>query len=360
MSNEKRYYWLKFREDFFSSRRIKKLRKMAGGDTYLVIYLKMQLKSLKTGGVLEYTGIEQEFADELALDIDESPDDVRVVLAFLMNYGLCECSDNIHYFLPFVVENTGSETASTQRVRDYRERQKALEAPKQPAKTNAERQSSFRAKQLCEKNGHVPFIEDHMNKKRYNGNYYLCFRRDKCRCAICGSVENLCMHHIDGYDEDKPENSSANKMLTLCRDCHSKVHAGVNIPEEILESIGYFDESNEICNTDVTEVKQLSNAEKEIEKEKELEIEEDNNRAAKPPRFIPPNVQDVRAYCLERGNNVDPDNFWDFYQAKNWMVGKNKMKDWKAAVRTWERNRKGEKTDRYANLRKLAEEFDDE
>ena len=126
MSNEKRYYWLKFREDFFSSRRIKKLRKMAGGDTYLVIYLKMQLKSLKTGGVLEYTGIEQEFADELALDIDESPDDVRVVLAFLMNYGLCECSDNIHYFLPFVVENTGSETAGTQRWRDWKNRKDAL------------------------------------------------------------------------------------------------------------------------------------------------------------------------------------------------------------------------------------------
>ena len=126
MANEKRYYWLKFREDFFSSRRIKKLRKMAGGDTYLVIYLKMQLKALKTEGVLEYTGIEQEFADELALDIDESPDDVRVVLAFLMNYGLCECSDNIHYFLPFVVENTGSETAGTQRWRDWKNRKDAL------------------------------------------------------------------------------------------------------------------------------------------------------------------------------------------------------------------------------------------
>ena len=126
MANEKRYYWLKFREDFFDSKRIKKLRKMAGGDTYLIIYLKMQLKALKTEGVLEYTGIEQEFADEIALDIDESPDDVRVVLAFLMNYGLCECSDNIHYFLPFVVENTGSETAGTQRWRDWKNRKDAL------------------------------------------------------------------------------------------------------------------------------------------------------------------------------------------------------------------------------------------
>lgn len=63
-----------------------------------------------------------------------------------------------------------------------------------------------------------------------------------------------------------------------------------------------------------------------------------NNSADKPHGFTPPNVQDVRAYCKERGNKVDPENFWDFYQSKNWMIGKNKMKDWKAAVRTWERS----------------------
>ena len=126
MAEAKRYYWLKFKEDFFDSKRIKKLRKMAGGDTYVIIYLKMQLKALKTDGMLEFTGVEQDFADELALDIDESPDDVRVVLTFLLTYGMCECSDNIHYYFPYVIENTGSETASTQRVRDYRERQKAL------------------------------------------------------------------------------------------------------------------------------------------------------------------------------------------------------------------------------------------
>lgn len=63
-----------------------------------------------------------------------------------------------------------------------------------------------------------------------------------------------------------------------------------------------------------------------------------NNSADKPHGFTPPNIQDVRAYCQERGNKVDPENFWDFYQSKNWMIGKNKMKDWKAAVRTWERS----------------------
>lgn len=52
---------------------------------------------------------------------------------------------------------------------------------------------------------------------------------------------------------------------------------------------------------------------------------------------IPPTVEMVRAYCLERGNNVDAEKFCDFYESKNWYVGKNKMKDWQAAVRTWEK-----------------------
>lgn len=83
----------------------------------------------------------------------------------------------------------------------------------------------------------------------------------------------------------------------------------------------------------------------DIDKEEDLDIEEDkevkSTKADKPPRatrFTPPTVDDVRAYCEERANNVDPDRFVDFYSAKGWMVGKNKMKDWKAAVRNWERD----------------------
>lgn len=62
-------------------------------------------------------------------------------------------------------------------------------------------------------------------------------------------------------------------------------------------------------------------------------------RADKPPRsrFIPPTVEEVKAYCQERRNDVDPQRFVDFYETKGWMVGKNKMKDWRAAVRTWEK-----------------------
>ena len=76
---------------------------------------------------------------------------------------------------------------------------------------------------------------------------------------------------------------------------------------------------------------------KDIERDKEKDIVVESSTPTR-KRFSPPTVSDVNAYCLERGNNVDPNRFVDYYTANGWMVGKNKMKDWKAAVRTWEKS----------------------
>ncbi len=59
--------------------------------------------------------------------------------------------------------------------------------------------------------------------------------------------------------------------------------------------------------------------------------------------FRPPQLSEIEAYCRDRGNSVDSEKFYNFYQSKGWMVGKNKMKDWKAAVRTWEKEDKSKK-----------------
>ena len=126
MSDAKRYYWLKLQDGFFDSKRIKKLRRLAGGDTYTIIYLKMQLLAMKSGGVLEYTGLEPTFADELALDLNEEPDNVGVTISYLLSCGLLETADEKEFFVPYAVLNTGSESASTKRVREHRER-KALQ-----------------------------------------------------------------------------------------------------------------------------------------------------------------------------------------------------------------------------------------
>lgn len=73
-----------------------------------------------------------------------------------------------------------------------------------------------------------------------------------------------------------------------------------------------------------------------IKENKKKEIKEEIN-TGKAIAFIPPSVGDIQSYCKERNNTVDAAYFFDFYSSKGWMVGKNKMKDWQAAVRTWER-----------------------
>ena len=75
----------------------------------------------------------------------------------------------------------------------------------------------------------------------------------------------------------------------------------------------------------------------EIEIEKEIDIKEKIDKKEKLTLFHPPSIEEVTSYCQERNNRVDPQQFIDFYTTKGWMVGKNKMKDWKACVRTWER-----------------------
>ena len=75
-----------------------------------------------------------------------------------------------------------------------------------------------------------------------------------------------------------------------------------------------------------------------IYKLKQNETKEKDANASK-KKFAPPTLEEVEAYCKERGNTVDAAQFIDFYASKGWLVGKVVMKDWKAAVRTWERNR---------------------
>lgn len=126
MAEENRYFWLKLNQDFFDSKRIKKLRRMAGGDTYTIIYLKMQLLAMNNDGIITWTGLEENIADELALDLDEAADDIKVTLTYMLHCGLCETSDNVNFFLPYVVQNTGSEGSSAKRMREKRAREKVL------------------------------------------------------------------------------------------------------------------------------------------------------------------------------------------------------------------------------------------
>ena len=122
----KRFWWLKLREDFFDQTTIKKLRRMSGGDTYTVIYLKMQLASLRNEGTLMFDNIEDTFAEELALRLDESTEDVQMTLLFLEKYGLIEIVSDGEYMIPEAVRNMDSESSSATRMRNMRERQREI------------------------------------------------------------------------------------------------------------------------------------------------------------------------------------------------------------------------------------------
>ena len=95
---------------------------MAGGDTYLIIYLKLQLKAMKTDGMIRFDHLEDNIADELALDLDENPDDIRATLIYLTSCGLAESSDASDFYFPYAVENVGSESSAAERMRKMRER----------------------------------------------------------------------------------------------------------------------------------------------------------------------------------------------------------------------------------------------
>ena len=253
MGENRKYFWLKLYNDFFSSKRIKRLRSLAGGDTYTIIYLKMQLKALKDDGYLYFDGVMEDFAEELALDIDESPDDVRVTIQYLSKVGLLESSeDGKEYFLTYVQKCIGSETASTQRSRLSRARKKEQEV---------------------------------------------------LQC-----------------------NADATPLQQI------------ETPMQQLETK---------CNTEI---------EKEIEKDKEIEKEK---RGEDKPRnvFKPPTVDEVKDYCWERKNGINAQSFIDFYSSKGWKIGKNKMKDWKAAVRTWEQRNGGRQEQKQSSFFRVDDDF---
>jgi hypothetical protein len=97
-----------------------------------------------------------------------------------------------------------------------------------------------------------------------------------------------------------------------------------------------------------------------IDEKDEIEKKESSYGKQKPHQFLRPSIEEIEAYCLERGNDIDPVHFHDYYEANGWKIGKNPMKSWKAAIRTWEKNstvktdKPSKSYDPYDNLRRLV------
>lgn len=138
VTENRRYYWLQLKDDFFNSKEMKLMRKLPGGEEITIIYLKMMLVSLSEQGKLYFEGLAEDLAEELSLIIDEDPEAIRLTLMFLTKKKLLTTSDNYQFNLEQVPEMIGSETASARRVRKHRENQKALQCNPDVTKCNGD------------------------------------------------------------------------------------------------------------------------------------------------------------------------------------------------------------------------------
>lgn len=124
----KKFVWMKLQKDFFTNPRIKKVRSLAGGDTYTCIYLELLLFSLDTDGIIFYENIEQNLEAELALKIDEDEINIKAALAIFESLGLIERGENDDLRLVEACSLMGSECDSAARVRAFRAKKKEAEA----------------------------------------------------------------------------------------------------------------------------------------------------------------------------------------------------------------------------------------
>ena len=123
---KKRYYWLKLKEDFFENKKIKILSSLPNGKAMVLVYLKIQLKSLITDGYITYEGIMNSIYDEIALLIDEDTKLVEKSIQYLKKLGLIKITDD-GIFMEAMQENVGSETDVAKRVRKHRQNNDELQ-----------------------------------------------------------------------------------------------------------------------------------------------------------------------------------------------------------------------------------------
>lgn len=165
------------------------------------------------------------------------------------------------------------------------------------------------------------------------------------------ALEKIILTEIDSLDCGEDGCFAGNKYIAdFCQCSETKVSLAISK----LISLGYlevasFDGRQRILKSCLSKNERQTHKKCEAESQKVKGCTIENNisnntsiKRAASPRFVPPTVEEVSEYCRERGNGIDAQSFVDFYESKGWMIGRDKMKSWKAAVRTWENRRKAE------------------
>lgn len=287
----KRYYWLKLKNDFFEGDEINWLEEQENGAVYILFYLKLCLRSLRSDGVLmrRVGKIEIPYDTKKLAEITGTPlPAAETAMALLTSAGLVEVQENGALFMPQMEDMTGSETERAAIMRKYR-----------TPKTEKE-------------------------------------------------------NHSEDSDREIEVQSSNHNVITM-------------LPEPNHNVITSLPETDHIVDTEI-EKELESELESETEPEKESDADTESllyperdgapetrtttaaqagkgdfsgKRLDKAAQWVKPEPEEIAAYCAERQNGIDPEQFYDYYEANGWRMGQNPMRSWKAAVRTWERKKAG-------------------
>ena len=287
----KRYYWLKLKNDFFEGDEINWLEEQENGAVYILFYLKLCLWSLRSDGVLmrRVGKMEIPYDTKKLAEITGTPlPAAETAMALLTSAGLVEVQENGALFMPQMEDMTGSETERAAIMRKYR-----------TPKTEKE-------------------------------------------------------NHSEDSDREIEVQSSNHNVITM-------------LPEPNHNVITSLPETDHIVDTEI-EKELESELESDTEPEKESDADTESllyperdgapetrtttaaqagkgnfsgKRLDKAAQWVKPEPEEIAAYCAERQNGIDPEQFYDYYEANGWRMGQNPMRSWKAAVRTWERKKAG-------------------
>ena len=157
---------------------------------------------------------------------------------------------------------------------------------------------------------------------------------------------SLILDHFFYYDSGKWRHTRCDEEIERFQDRSSKASKAAKSRWGNADAMRTQCERNANASVEHANASILDANQEPVTSNQELIDTKGRERGKTAKRFVPPTVDEVRQYCQERSNTVQPERFVNFYEAKGWMVGKNKMRDWKAAVRTWESKQPAEPTRR--------------
>lgn len=305
--------WIKITTDIFDDEKILLIESLPEADSIIVIWFKLLCLAGKqnNSGVFMMNDKLAYTEEMLATIFRRNINTVRLALNTFESFGMIEKIDNV-ITIPNWDKHQSLEKLEKQR-----------EKTRQRVAKHRENQKKLAGIVTCAYCGNQATGVDHIIPKSKGGTED---DSNKVPCCIeCNRIKN---------------NQELTEFLNWNRD---------KINDELVtknEKLSQFIELDPISNKYVTRYVPKCNADR-IDKNRidkiRLDIDKEIiNKTTTTKRFKKPTVDEIKSYCEERNNTVNAEAFFDYYESKDWMIGKNRMKDWKAAVRTWERNTKKE------------------